>query len=137
MTVFKVGVTKLAEFSNSHYLEIGCRYQHINPAGTWIETYYLVRPYKRTAWIWFWCSRTISCEIRTAVNMLIMDNWYTRQLYGGVSNKHDSKVEGSIGEWASVGYFSVVGIHFAGYDCWADTPDTDPVVLQCNTAALR
>lgn len=124
--------------NNRTHMWISCSYEHIwdyvmnRPAGTWVETYYKVRPYKRTLGIWYWSTRTISCDINTAIEFYINGSWYSENLYGGVLNKRDSKVEGTYGFWASSGYFSVTSIYFAEYDCWADTPSSPEVNLECN-----
>jgi hypothetical protein len=94
----------------------------------------LIRPYKKTLGIWYWCTRTISCNIKIAYDKINSDyTTWTRGFYYKIETKYDSKLEYVV----SSGFLSWGSgdpqMHFAGYDSWADTPSNDPVKLQANT----
>lgn len=97
----------------------------------------LVRPYKRTLGIWYWCSRTISCDVKVAVDVLLSSGVYDRSFhYISEPGKYDSKLEyvidGGIVSW---GYWTRYSdMHYGGYDAWGDTPSVEPPAqVQCNT----
>ena len=41
----------------------------------------------------------------------------------------DTKIETTF--WEVLEPFGV-NMHFGGYDCWGDSPDTNPVAIMCN-----
>lgn len=97
----------------------------------------LIRPYKKTLLVWYWCSRTISCDIKVAIDVLLSSNVYERSYYyydePGISDsKIEKNIDGGIVSW---GYWArYTDMHYAGYDAWGDTPSTDPpALIQCNT----
>ncbi len=98
---------------------------------------YMVRPYKKTLGVWYWCTRTISCNIKVAAGYFIYNqsnSWI--RLIGNYSNSgtSTSSLSGILcQQWISIGANKDGIGHFDGYNAWADTPSTDPVVLQCNT----
>ncbi|MBN2521589.1 MAG: hypothetical protein JXB17_13840 [Bacteroidales bacterium] len=101
-------------------------------AGTTVSTYFLIRPYKRILGIWYWCKRTISADIKTRLDYYVFGNWYNDLCTYHENGKKDSKLEGLITFWASTFYWVDTYVHFGGYDCWADTPSSPLVNLECN-----
>lgn len=91
----------------------------------------LVRPYKRILGIWYFCERTISCDVKFAVDTKAPDNTWSRTFYTHTETKHAYAIEKTY-FYSGYGYDQFW--HFGGYDSWGDTPDTNPVVLQCNTS---
>jgi hypothetical protein len=105
--------------------------------GTEQYVQYMVRPYKKTLGVWYWCTRTISCNIKVAAGYYIYNqsNSWVR-LIGNYSNSgtSTSSLSGILcQQWVSIGENKDGNGHFDGYNAWADTPSTDPVLLQCNT----
>jgi len=105
---------------------------------------YLVRPYKKTMGIWYWCFRHISCNLKVVADYKVYTSqtlWSWERVPGSYNcnNKYDSKVSGTFcSQWISTGFNAPAAgqaaAHFGGYNCWADTPSTNPnVVLQANT----
>lgn len=98
---------------------------------------YMVRPYKKTLGVWYWCTRTISCNIKVAAGYYVYNNsnsWV--RLIGNYSNSgtSTSSLEGILcQQWISIGVNKDGIGHFDGYNAWADTPSTNPAVLHCNT----
>lgn len=106
----------------------------VDPPMTIFENRIFIRPYKRTLGIWYWCSRTISCDLKIAVDYETSNGWKRGFYFKSENGNYDSKLEYVIeGGIVSIGTFARYNMHYAGYDCWADTPSTDRAVLQCNT----
>jgi hypothetical protein len=100
----------------------------------WVD--FMVRPYKRTAYVWFYCLRTISCKIHCAHDYKVNSNWLRKvNTPFTYQNIYDWCITGEIcNETVNS---NQAGNHFGGYDCWADTPSTNPnVIIQCNTNIL-
>lgn len=55
------------------YLRVGIFGENLD-GGTYQWTQCLVRPYKKTLGIWYWCFRHISCDVRTATDYFIYYN---------------------------------------------------------------
>lgn len=96
---------------------------------------YMARPYKRTLGIWYWAERTLSACFNFAVaeldgtwNREYCDACYEPLLRWSISG------ELCPGEYYCPSSFSCRhDVHFDGYDCWADTPSTNPnAELKCN-----
>lgn len=108
-------------------------------------TYFIVRPYKKTLGIWYWCTRTISCDISIRTDYYLYTNpnsgdWddpeYGNYENSGTSDDHLSDILNQ--RMIATGFYPTTYSHFGGYDCWGDTPSTSPnVVLQCNTSVLQ
>ncbi len=97
------------------------------------ENRVLIRPYKKTLGIWYWCSRTLSCDIKVAIDVNTTSGWVRGFYYESESGKHDSKLEYIMsGGIVSMGYWARYDMHYGGYDCWADSPSTDHCHLECN-----
>lgn len=100
--------------------------------------YYEVKPWHKTCGIWFGCKRHISCNIKVAADHYVyINNYGWKRVNGSYSctNKYASKVSGTMcDEWIAFSTtVNPIG-HFGGYDCWGDTPSTNPnAVLQANT----
>ena len=114
----------------------------MNTNGTNQYVYYLVRPYKKTLGIWYWCTRHISCSIKVAFDYPDYTSYYSYVWKRKIdddqrTNVYASSISGELcSTWISTGFTapSSPRAHFGGYNCWADTPSTNPnVVLQCNT----
>lgn len=115
---------------------------HTTDVGNGTNQYvnYMVRPYKKTLGIWYWCTRHISCNIKVAADYKVYtssSSWTWTRVNGSYSctNKYASSVSGQLcSQWISIGFTSTPAGHFGGYNCWADTPSTNPnVILQANT----
>lgn len=96
---------------------------------------YLARPYLRTLGIWYWAERTMTAEFKFAVSELdgvwnreICTRYYAPQLRYSISG------DLCRGEYYCPSALPCLHrVHFDAYDCWADTPSTDPsVTLKCN-----
>jgi hypothetical protein len=89
----------------------------------------LVRPYKRTLGIWYWCTRTITGEAtfepRKENGLPIVDQPVTY----GRDTEYDSKWERS---WASPNANYDSNPHFYSIYMYGDTPSTPPVTISCN-----
>ena len=93
----------------------------------------IVRPYKKTLGIWYYCTRTLSCDIKVAVDILKTTGWDRTYHYKYEAGKSDSKLEYVLdGGVISVGVFARYNMHYGGYKCWADSPSTSPAFLNCN-----
>jgi len=95
----------------------------------------LVEAYKKSLGIWFRASRTISCDLKIAVDAETTSGWernlYYHQHTGtSTSYTYDVVLEGGV---ISIGYWSRYNMHFGGYDSWGDTPSTPTAYLQKNT----
>lgn len=107
----------------------------------WVS--YIVRPYKKTLGIWYWCTRHISCNIKVATDYYAntdMDGnpsnqWQRLIQQDSRTNVYASSVSDKLPDVVlSFGYHCTPDIHFGGYNSWGDTPSTNPnVVLQCNS----
>jgi len=94
----------------------------------------LIRPYKRTLGIWYWCTRTVSCDVSVAIDHYYDSNYYRETYSYANAGTSTSKLEvifidGLIG----YGHGLSINLHFGGFDAWADTPSAPIVRLQCNT----
>ncbi|HKK61471.1 MAG TPA: hypothetical protein VJ951_02855 [Bacteroidales bacterium] len=99
------------------------------------ENRVLIRPYKRTLGVWYWCSRTLSCDIKVAIDHKTASGWQRGFYYKSESGKHTSKLEYIMsGGVVSIGSWQRYDMHYGGYDCWADSPSTSHVHLECNTS---
>jgi len=94
----------------------------------------LTRPYKRTLGIWYYCSRTISCNYKIAVGIKDLNNIWSREFYNYSKTLYGSKIEYVFLNRNYLGHLQTDFIHFDGYNSWGDTPSTDPAILQCNTS---
>lgn len=114
------------------------------PNSTLEETKFLVRPYKKILGIWYFCQRTISCNIvvvtdypfyTTSNSFSWLEHLQTEYYEPG---KEDYVVSGVLSSsMISLGFYASPITHFAGYDCWGDTPSTNPVVISINTQIIE
>ena len=108
---------------NKYYSELG--FEKSEFAYRWT-----IRPYKKTAGIWFYCSRNVDYNIRVVLEYF-ENNWYLERVdrSGHFEGSFDQKVE-----WIKTkpGWEDSYQLHFAGYKAWADTPSTDPAYTTCN-----
>lgn len=87
---------------------------------------HLVRPYKKTLGIWYWCKRTITYDFNTAVDV---------HHNNGNCDVHPFNVSGQQKRYSiqkrdvfwGPPVIDTESVHYRGYDCMGDTPDTDPV----------
>jgi len=117
--------------TDEHEIDDGLKY-------SWMQNRVLIRPLHRVLGVWYWCTRTISCDIQIAIDIQKVPggNWFRYFHTDYKYNIHDSKIElfwimDICPPGGSYCYFN--SYHYGGYDSWADTPDTSPVVIQCNT----
>ncbi|MBP5982500.1 MAG: hypothetical protein KA734_02170 [Fluviicola sp.] len=95
------------------------------------DTY--IRPYKKTLGIWFYCSRTISCDIKLAVDYLPSTNVWARVTTSySNSGTHQSVLWHTIAELVCTGGYCSPPRHYGGTKSWGDTPSTNHVYLNCN-----
>lgn len=101
---------------------------------TILNNYVLIRPYKRTLGIWYWCSRTLSCDLKIAVDTYYSNiGWGRKNFHKSEPGKHDSKLEYTLeGGVISEGYFSRYNMHYSGLDCWAKSGSTGRATIECN-----
>lgn len=124
--------------SERTYLRIGIYSQNIGN-GTEQGADFMVRPYKKILGIWYWCTRTISCDIAVAVDYYVYTSpysgsWLRQYATYSESGTSTSSISGILSSyWISIGFYGTPQSHFGGYHCWADTPSTDPFVsFECN-----
>ena len=126
------------KFNIGIYVEHGWFYDGVcncEVPGTIMRVNYLVRPYKKTLGVWYWCTRTIAADIKVALDSYSTSTGWVRKKF---SNHHDysrrSKIEQDlVGGFISWGYFATdVTFHFGGLDCWGDSYSTDHVHIECN-----
>lgn len=103
--------------------------------GTLLRANYLVRPYKKTLGIWYFCTRTISCNIRLRLDWKDTNgNWQNQICTYSNSGTSASKLEGDVySNYVSFGYWYNPSAHFGGIDSWGRTPDTDKAEIKLNT----
>jgi hypothetical protein len=105
---------------------------------TYFSTNFLIRPYKRTLGIWYWCSRTISCDVKIAADWYNGVSWVRDQYLYSELGVGDSKIEHVFASGTSGGGHNYWReLHFGGYDAWGATPSAPAVVLQCNTSVCN
>lgn len=85
-----------------------------------------VRPLKKTAGIWFWCSRTIELNTYFYVHSLLNDTWYSNGLYSHHETKGASVLEYSV-VLSSPRY--VDAAHFGRVYAFGDTPSTPAAII--------
>ena len=83
-----------------------------------------VRPLKKTAGIWFWCSRTIELNTYFYVHYKIENTWYSSELYSHHETKGASVLEYS----RSLPYY-VNDAHFGRVYAFGDTPSTPAAII--------
>lgn len=90
----------------------------------------LIRPYKKTLGVWYWCTRTISYQWKyTAyVNILGID---FREGEDRSGTRSDSKEESYKELFFSTNGSMFTGWHYEKYDCWGDTPSTGKAQVKC------
>ncbi|MDZ4205522.1 MAG: hypothetical protein U1C46_11985, partial [Bacteroidales bacterium] len=110
--------------------------------GTNQWTHFIVRPYYRPGLVvWYWCKRTISCDINIATGYYIYNQANTwerviaRYTNPGTLAWSLSGIVSS--RWISLGYWATPIAHFDGYDCWGKTPSTGKAELTCNTHLVQ
>jgi hypothetical protein len=102
--------------------------------GTQIRSHYLVRPYYYTWPIWYWCTRTISAEIKVAEDYFVSPSWSRFSETYSNSGTLAGKLEGDLGQWVVAGLPWVPHIfHFGGRYFWADTPSTPSISHSCHS----
>jgi len=98
---------------------------------TVVRAYSIIRPYKRTLGIWYWCSRTITYDIKIAFDFEDTNYQWQRCFIIASGTISDSKVELENGLVSPYIYYPDYHIH--AYDCYAKTPSTPAAELECNT----
>ncbi len=89
----------------------------------------LIRPYKKTLGIWYWCTRTITYQWKYTGYANIL-GYEFREGENRSGTRKDSKEE-SYKElfFAQNGVFT--NWHYEKYDCWGDTPSTGKAKVKC------
>lgn len=82
--------------------------------------------------MWFWCTRTISADVKIAIDYTVQGVTKRKVIKDSVVDKHTSKLEGTFNDWVSFGYYTDSAPIMVGFDCWADTPSAPDVRLRCN-----
>lgn len=98
-----------------------------------VETWYQVRPLKRSWGAWIWCSRTIDFDIKLGINYAVStpgfeDKWYNKS-YSFKNREHTSKFEHTYREWTG---YNGSSQHFSSYSIYADTPSTSAISKYCD-----
>ncbi|MFZ4726452.1 MAG: hypothetical protein ACOYMD_13540 [Paludibacter sp.] len=97
--------------------------------------HYKVRPYKRTLGVWYYCTRTVTFCItsasagRSVGSMLnIKYDYFSLPQVTQSTQLLENTIEGtgSLGSYYSNGTYG-----FSYYNCWADTPSSPTVNLNC------
>ncbi len=92
----------------------------------------IVRPQKRTLGVWFNCTRTLSCDLKIAVDINKESIWDRQYYYASESGTSASFLEYQFLDLATFGYWATPPMHFGGYDCWGSSPSAGPTYVQCN-----
>ncbi len=92
-----------------------------------------VKPEKKTIF-WFGCTRTISCDVKIAVDYETISGWERDFVYHYHQDteptwNYEFIISGGV---ISFGYWARYNMHYGAYDCWGDTPSTHPANLECN-----
>ncbi|MDD2385672.1 MAG: hypothetical protein PHP52_02695 [Bacteroidales bacterium] len=84
-----------------------------------------VRPYKKTALVWYFCTRTIDLNTNFIVHYEINDTWAPTPTYS-----YNSTIYASVHEYSltAVPYY-VDDAHFGDVYVYGDTPDTSPAII--------
>lgn len=93
--------------------------------------HYLIRPFKKTV-AWFWCSRTISCDLNARADMYCMGTWSYQTGHYANTGTLTSKLEGDLIYHQKWNVTETPQMHIGSTDSWASTPSTGPVYLRCN-----
>ncbi len=93
----------------------------------------LIRPYKKTFGVWYWCSRTLMCEIKYTLDVKNQygswEGFYLRE-----TGKHTSVIDISVRSgMLSYGFHLDMPVNYRGIDAWAKSPSTGYARIQCNT----
>lgn len=95
-------------------------------------------PYVPNGGVWYWCSRTLSCDLKIAVDINTNSGWIRKKFSKFELGKHDFKLEFEIdGGIVSMGYWSTYDMHYGGLDCWAKSPATKEAKIECNTSIAQ
>lgn len=124
---------------NRTYIRVSIEYVPVgSPSiGTQAVVGYMLRPYYRTLGIWYWATRTLSGQVKVAY-AASFDVWTREILERSWPPERRSSISGVIvpeNTLICIGGQSCPTslTHFDALDCWADTPSTDPAIIQCNT----
>lgn len=99
----------------------------------------LIKPSKKTLGIWFNVRRTIDCLLLAQLDYINTDDeWDLKLSYGG-NPLSITQTTYRINQ--TIIYFETSSVtpwnnHLGAIDCWADTPSTSPVIIQCNQDIL-
>lgn len=101
---------------------------------TYIHNTAEVRPYFRRLGVWWRCTRTISCNLKVAVDFSTTLGWYRHFFYQSESGKNDWALEYVMQGITLSGHVYPI-MHFGGYDCWGRTPSGGGtyVEIECNS----
>jgi hypothetical protein len=96
------------------------------------EGYYEARAYNRILFIWYRCSRRISCNIEQNIGYLDNNN---QRVSGNLSFSADLVESYALEEYRSIGsvaskYYNM-DVFFNSFDCWAKIPATYNATLKC------
>ncbi|MBO4613586.1 MAG: hypothetical protein J5709_00555 [Bacteroidales bacterium] len=83
-----------------------------------------VRPLKKTAGTWFWCTRTIDLHTDFFVHYKYNNIWYETTQYSYYSTQ-----KGSVHEYSIWVPNYVQEAHFGRVYAYGDTPDTNPAII--------
>ena len=98
-------------------------------------SYEFIRPYKRTMGIWYWCKRTISYSFNIAIDIHKINGTYNRVPFYKYGTNYAYSIKKN-DVFFTPDLMDVSSIHYAGYDCYGDTPSTNPASFSIYTYNL-
>lgn len=100
---------------------------------TYINNHAEVRPYFRRLGIWWRCKRTISCDLKVAVDFYTNFGWLRSNFFQQESGINDWALEYVMQGVTLPGHIYPI-MHFGGYDCWGRTPSGGGTIveIECN-----
>ncbi len=96
-----------------------------------IRNEFVIRPYKKTAGIWYYCIRTITYDVRLAMDIQESNGTWTREFSTKSGTTSASKVGYLMTGRLTLGS-TAPNRHFGGSKSFGDTPSTNHVYLNCN-----
>ncbi|MDR0286199.1 MAG: hypothetical protein LBI03_00585, partial [Clostridiales bacterium] len=124
-TLIEVGFGQTVHFPGDGYLI---------PPSTAGQASVSIRPYKKTLGIWFWCTRTMSCNVVALLDRFTSGAWVRDTIRGndpGTLTSHLIYVE-NFTSWGPGPIW-----YYAAFDCWADSPSTPQATALCNHTLIR
>ncbi len=110
-------------------------YDHSQQNDTYLQSDFVVRPYHKTLWVWYYCSRTLSWDIDAKlVAHFGNDIWAGWIIDENESGVYDSYRSHSFVKWLDKGldnggYSDIYWVEFDWCHFWGTSPDAGPVPI--------